>query len=159
MDYFKLYRALFIHYLIIMKRIIWLTTAAALAVTAGCATSTPADRIAAHQADFATWPPGVQANVQAGQVAVGFTPEQVLVALGAPDLKTAAAGPQQTTEVWVYHRRAPRLGIGVGFGSVGRRSAVGGGVSANGIPLGQDMDGRVIFTNGYVTDVVVTSRG
>lgn len=138
---------------------IWLVTAAGLALTAGCATSTPADRIAAHQADFASWPPDVQAQVQAGQVAVGFTPEQVLVALGAPNLKTTAAAPQQITEVWVYHRRAPRLGIGLGFGSVGRSSAVGGGVSANGIPLGQDMDGRVIFTNGRVTDVVVTSRG
>jgi len=139
-----------------MKRLATLLSAAALAA-AGCATA-PSDRIAVHQAEFATWPPNVQALVSAGKVGVGFTAEQVAVAIGNPDFKTAAAGPQGVTEVWVYHRRAPRLGIGIGGGSFNGSSAVGGSVSASGIPLGHDMDGRVVFSNGLVSEVSMVSR-
>jgi hypothetical protein len=132
--------------------------AAALAAAAGCATPTPDDRIPAHQASFSTWPPEVQAKVRAGEVDVGFTPEQVLVALGEPSMRTQAAGPQGVTEVWVYRRRAARLSVGVGGASFGGHTAVGGAVSANGIRLGQDMSGRVVFANGRVADVMVTVR-
>jgi hypothetical protein len=131
--------------------------AAGLFLLCGCATA-PSDRIAAHQAEFASWPANVQQLVSAGRVAVGFTPEQVAVALGNPDYKSAAAGPQGVTEVWVYRRRAPRLSIGVGGGGYSGSSAVGGSVSASGIPLGHDMDGRVIFSNGLVSDVSMTTR-
>src|SRR5579872_5715287 len=98
----------------------WLSTlcaAAVLAALAGCATPTPDDRIAAHQASFSSWPADVQAQVRAGEVAVGFTPEQVLVALGEPNLRTTAAGPQGVTDVWVYRRRAARLSVGIGGAS------------------------------------------
>jgi len=124
---------------------------------AGCAT-TPEDRIAAHRADFASWPAEVQSMVRAGQAGIGFTQEQVLVALGEPEIRTVAGVPPQLTEVWVYRRRAPRLSIGIGFGSVGRSSAVGGDVAANGIKLGQDMNGRIIFMNGRVSEITIDVR-
>lgn len=136
----------------------FLAAALALGTLGGCATPTPADRIAAHQAEFASWPPQVQANVRAGIVAAGYTPEQVLVALGPPNMKSAAAGPGDVAEVWVYERRAPRLSVGFGVGSFGRSSAVGGDVGVNGIKLGQDVGGRVIFRNGRVVDVEIMTR-
>ena len=125
---------------------------------AGCATSTPADRVAAHQAEFASWPPEVQANVRAGIVAVGYTMDQVLVALGLPNVRSVAGVAGNSTEVWVYHRRAPRLGFAIGGASFGRSSAVGGSVAVNGIKLGQDVGGRVIFKNGLVAEVQVITR-
>jgi len=51
---------------------------------AGCAT-TPADRIAQHRSAFDTWPAEVQTKIRAGQIAVGFTEEQVRMALGDPE--------------------------------------------------------------------------
>lgn len=129
----------------------------ALAGAAGCATF-PADRIAAHQADFNSWPPAVQAQVRAGQVAAGFIPEQVFIALGDPSAKTQAGTPGAITEVWVYHRRAPRFSFGIGGGSFSGNTAVAGGVSANGLKLGLDVDGQVVFFNGRVTDVQIVTR-
>lgn len=135
----------------------WLPVAAAAAALAGCATY-PSDRIAADPAAFNSWPPDVQAQVREGRVAPGFTPEQVFVALGEPSLKTQAGAPGDLAEVWVYHKTAPRFGFGIGGASVGDHSAVAGGVSANGIKLGQDEDGRVVFHNGRVTDVNIMVR-
>jgi hypothetical protein len=127
---------------------------AAAALASGCS-SFPTDRIAAHQADFDQWPAPVQAQVRAGQVAAGFTAEQVLIALGDPSEKTQAGGPGLLSEVWIYHRRAPRFSLGIGGGGFSGNTAVGGGVSASGLKLGQDLDGRVIFLNGRVTEVEI----
>jgi hypothetical protein len=128
-----------------------------LAFLSGC-TSYPSDRIAAHQAEFNSWPPDVQAKVQAGIVGVGFTPEQVLVALGEPNSKTVIIDASGQTEVWLYHRSAPRLSIGVGGGSFNGSTAVAGGVSASGIKLGQDVGGQVLFMNGIVNQVRIMTH-
>ena len=140
-----------------MKRIPWLALAALALATAAC-TSFPTDRIAAHQADYNSWPPDVQAKVRAGQVAAGFTQEQVFVALGEPSEKTQAGGPGLLSEVWLYHRHAPRFSVGIGGGGVSGNTAVAGGVSANGLKLGLDVDGRVVFLNGLVTEVEIMTR-
>ena len=129
----------------------------ALLAFTGCA-STPTDRIESHQAAFLTWPPDVQANVRAGIVGVGYTQEQVLVALGDPNSKTITGVPGNTVEVWQYHRRAPRMSLGIGGVSAGRSSAVGGAVAVNGIKLGQDVGGYVMFRNGLVSEVRVMTR-
>ncbi len=139
-----------------MKRPHWLLAAVAAAL-AGCATF-PSDRIASNQAEFNSWPPDVQAQVRAGRVAPGFTPEQVLVALGEPSEKTLDEAPGDVSEVWVYHKAAPRFGFGIGGASFGEHSGVAGGVSADGLKLGLDEDGRVVFRNGRVTDVVMSVR-
>ena len=96
---------------------------------AGC--STVDSRIAKNRAAFNTWPPAVQDKVVQGQIDVGFTYEQVRVALGEPDRvfnRTTADG---TSQVWGYRDRGPRFGfgVGVGMGSFGRHGGSFGGVS------------------------------
>ncbi|MBS0662748.1 MAG: hypothetical protein JSR48_05750 [Verrucomicrobia bacterium] len=98
-----------------------------LLLLAGCATS--ADRIASNQAMFDSWPAEVREKVRAGQAAVGFTPDMVLVALGQPDRKVLRTSAQGTAEVWTYFDHGPHFSIGVGMGSGGRSSAVGGSVA------------------------------
>jgi hypothetical protein len=145
------------HVFFTMKTLILMTLTAVAVVFAGCATY-PSDRIAAHQAEFNSWPPDVQQRVRAGLVAPGFTFEQVFVALGPPRIKTQAGPPGNVSDVWVYHRRAARLSLAIGGASFGRGSAIGGGVAMNGLKLGQDVDGEVVFTNGRVTDVHIYTR-
>ena len=109
---------------------------------AGC--STVDSRISGHQADFNTWPPAVQQQVRAGHINIGFTREQVQVALGSPDhvfARTAATG---SYEVWSYRDRGPRFSIGVGMASFGRHSATGFGVATGTDPY-PDERLRVIF--------------
>ena len=129
----------------------------ALLALAACQ-SFPTDRISAHQADFNTWPPDVQAKVRAGQVDVGYTQEQVFVALGDPSGKSQSGYPGNITEVWIYHRRAARFGFAVGGASFGRGGGVAGGASVNGLKLGVDTDGQVVFTNGRLTSVNIYSH-
>jgi len=140
-----------------MKTITRLAAVAAFALAAGCATA-PSDRISAHQAEYNSWPPPVQAAVSAGRVDPGFTPEQVRVAIGEPNAKSVSAGPQGTTEVWYYHRRAPRMNLAIGGASFGRNGGVAGGAAVNGIKLGEDTSGQVVFINGYVSNVVMTTN-
>ena len=109
---------------------------------AGC--STVQSRISGHQAAFNTWPPAVQQQVAAGQINVGFTREQVQVALGSPDrsfVRTAANG---SFEVWSYADHGPRFSFGIGMASFGRGSAVGGGITT-GTSSYPDERLRVIF--------------
>ena len=140
-----------------MKPALVLFLALAAAGVSGC-TQFPADRIAAHQAEFTSWPPDVQARVRSGQVALGFTQEQVFIALGDPSRKSEAGVPGNVTEVWAYSKEAPRFSFGIGGGSFGGHTAVGGDVSASGMKLGLDESGRVIFHNGIVTEVEVVVR-
>ena len=95
---------------------------------AGC--STVDSRIAKNRAAFNTWPPGVQDKVVQGQIDIGFTPEQVRVALGEPDRVFTRTTSDGTSQVWSYRDRGPRIGfgVGVGMGSFGGRSGTFGGV-------------------------------
>lgn len=111
-------------------------------LVAGC--STVETRIAGHQADFNTWPPQVQQQVRAGQINIGFTREQVQVALGSPDHVFSRVAPTGSYEVWSYRDRGPRFSIGVGMASFGRGSAYGGGVAMGSSPY-PDEKLRVIF--------------
>ena len=107
----------------------------AVLVMAGC--STVDSRIAKNRAAFDTWPTAVQDKIVVGQIDIGFTPDQVRVALGEPDrifTRTTADG---TSEIWSYRDRGPRLGfgVGIGMGSFGGRGGTFGGV---GIGSGRD---------------------
>ena len=132
-----------------MKTVRW--TIIAAFVAAGCAS--PKYRIRRHQAAFDSYPPAVQKEIREGQVEVGFTPEQVEMALGRPDRrydrKTAAAA----QDVWAYGGSvSPRLGLGFGMGSGG----VGGGLGVDtGVDtgFGGDERVRVVFQNGVVVSV------
>jgi hypothetical protein len=123
-----------------------------LLALAGCAT-TPAERIAKNQAAYAAWPPDVQARVKAGEVAPGFTPAQVRMALGEPDhiySRTAANG---TDEVWAYRDRKPRITIGLGVMGGGGGTRVGGStVVSSGGPYLDDVL-RVVFEEGRVSAI------
>jgi hypothetical protein len=129
----------------------------ALLAAAGCA-STPTDRVAAHKAAYSQWPADVQANVAAGRIAVGYTAEQVRVALGDPARTFARVTADGTSEIWAYADNPPRFSIGLGIGSWGRSSAVGGGigVSSGGFRDGERM--HVIFANGRVSAIESSQR-
>jgi hypothetical protein len=128
-----------------------------LLVLGGCAT-TPAERIAKNHAAYASWPPDVQARVKAGEIALGFTPAQVRVALGDPDhvySRTAANG---TEEVWGYRSHQPRISVGLGMMGGGGSTRVGGStvVSSGGPYLDEIL--RVVFEAGRVSAVERMAR-
>ena len=120
------------------------------ALLAGCAT-TAADRIARAPATFAAWPAAVQTRVRAGEVALGFTPAQVTMALGAPDRILTRATAHGTEETWTYGDRRPRVTIGLGLGGGGRSGHLSGGtvISTGGWRRGSRL--RVTFENGRVS--------
>ena len=83
-----------------MKRYAFLAIAALAIVTAGCAT--PQSRIKQNPELFATFPPEVQANVQAGKIDVGYTHDMVEMSLGKPDRKYTRKAAAGNAEVWSY---------------------------------------------------------
>ena len=110
-----------------MNRLLSVCAACALFV---CGCSTVDSRIAKNRDVFNSWPGEVQDKVVRGQIDIGFTSDQVRVALGEPDrifTRTTADG---TSQVWSYRDRGPRFGfgVGVGMGSVGSRGGTFGGV-------------------------------
>ena len=128
-----------------------LLAGAALALLAAC--STPESRIADHRADFEKFPADVQQKIRAGQVDVGFTKDMVRLALGEPDrvyLRQSAAG---DTEVWGYYDHGPQFSIGIGVGSGGRHSSVGGGLAMSSGGYDPEEKTRVEFREGRVTAV------
>ncbi len=94
---------------------------------AGC--SSVSSRIDRQRAEFSTWPLAVREKVAAGKIDIGFTPEQVLVALGEPDRRFTRTTSDGTSAVWSYREPKPRVsfGLGIGFGGLHRRTAMGGG--------------------------------
>jgi hypothetical protein len=101
---------------------------ASVAALTGCAGVDA--RIAKNREAFSSWPPQVQEQVAAGRIDLGFTTDQVRVALGEPDRVFTRTSADGTTEVWSYRERRPRFGIGVGVGMGGFSGsrAVGGTV-------------------------------
>ncbi len=124
--------------------------AAGLLVTTGCQ-STPGKRIAKNEPAFVAMPADVQAKIRAGDVAVGFTPEQVELAKGKPDRvgrRTTAKGEEQS---WIYEKRAAGLGFGIGVG--GGSGGMGGGVGLSTGGRGPDVAYVVNFSGGVVSSV------
>ncbi len=78
-------------------------TAAFLVVwLAGCAT--PDARIKKNQTLFDSLPAQAQAQIREGQVALGFTPEMVRLAIGDPSRRAVRTDSEGRTEVWSYTR-------------------------------------------------------
>jgi hypothetical protein len=121
------------------------------------ACSTPASRVARNQAAFDSWPAEVREQVRVGKVAVGFTPEQVRVALGEPDrvfVRTTGAG---ETEVWAYRDLGPQLGVGVGVG-VGTGGTAGGALGLGWESYDSREALRVAFYGGKVSAIETRRR-
>jgi len=142
-----------------------LTVVAALLalVFAGC--STPAGRITKNQEAFDSWPVEVREKVRAGQVDIGFTPEQVLVALGKPVRTYAHRSENGEAEIWAYSGKSGKWPVGLSIGLGAGRSSGGywGGGSSTGGAIGistgsygrgaADETLRVIFEGGHVVAV------
>jgi len=127
---------------------------------AGC--SSVDSRIAKNRAAFNTWPPAVQDKVVVGQIDVGFTPDQVRVALGEPDrvwTRTAADG---TSQIWSYRDRRGHFsfGVGVGMGSWGSRGGSFGGIGVGSGPGYYDDEkmGVIFGPNGTVSSIETRER-
>lgn len=124
---------------------------AAVLLFAACASLE--SRIKKNQAAFDSWPPEVQASVKAGKAEVGFTAEQVKVALGKADRIYTRKSAEAVQEVWAYGRGGARTGVGLGFGMGGGTSSYGLGVGVGGPEYRDDDRTRVVFESGTVVAV------
>lgn len=127
---------------------------AVLILVAAAACSSPASRIRRQKAAFDGYPTAVQEMIRRGQVEVGFTPEQVTLAMGKPDrqyVRKTASGAQ---DVWGYGigSSRPRMGLNLGMGSWGGGGGVSGGVGMES-EAGHDERARVVFQDGRVASV------
>lgn len=121
------------------------------------ACSTPASRIEDQQSAFDRYPPEVQNRIRAGDIGVGFYPEQVRMALGKPDRVYSRQTDAGTSEVWAYKDSTPALSFGLGGFGFGGNSGVGGGVGVG--TGGSDEDRiRVVFAEGRVVSVERTLK-
>lgn len=126
------------------------TTLLAAAILAAC--SSPGSRINEQQSAFNAYPADVQQKIRAGDVAVGFTQEQVRLALGEPSRRYTQQTTTGESEVWAYGKDGPTFNFGLGLGSFG--SNVGGGLGIGTGTGGQSDDHmRVTFVAGKVTVV------
>ena len=129
-------------------------------VAAGC--STVDSRISKNREAFSSWPAAVQSKVVQGQVDIGFTTDQVRVALGEPDRVFTRTTADGTSEIWGYRDRGPRFsfGVGVGMGSFGRHGGSFGGVGINtGGGYHDDEKMGVVFDrNGHVSSIETRER-
>lgn len=137
-----------------------LLLAATTLLAAGC--STVDSRIAKNREAFNTWPAPVQDKVVQGQIDIGFTTDQVRVALGEPDRVWTRTTADGTSQVWSYRDRGPRFGfgVGVGMGSFGHR---GGSFGSIGIGTGtgyhdDEKMGVVFDSNGRVSSIETRQR-
>lgn len=115
------------------------------------ACGSPASRIRSDQSSFDRYPAEVQEKIRAGQIAIGFTPEQVQMALGKPSRSSVRETGTGSSEVWSYSESKPGLSFGLGTFSGGSTS-VGGGVSV-GSGGSTDEKLRVVFEGGRVSAI------
>ena len=128
----------------------------ALVVSAGCASS-PGSRIAKNRAEFDGYPADVKAAISEGEVRVGFSPDQVRMALGAPDRVMTRTSETEVQEVWIYREKKGRVGVGLGVGFGGGPVGAGVGVGSGGRGF-DDERMRVVFTAGRVAAVEQSER-
>ena len=135
-----------------MRKIFWRAGWAGLAalMLAGC--STVDSRIKDNQAAFDAYPSAVQAALREGQVQVGFTPEQVKIALGEPDRIYRRTKTGVDSEVWAYTDNSPSFGLGLGVG-VGGGPGMGAGAGVSSRDYYYRDRVRVVFENGLVSEL------
>lgn len=133
------------------KRLLSLAAAAIGLSLAGC--STVDSRVASRPEVYAASPAEVQRKILAGEVDVGFTRDQVRLALGDPNGVARRLTENGEEEVWSYLRRGPRFGIGVGVGAGTGHSSVGAGIGVGGGVADEEPRLRVFFRGDVVTAV------
>jgi hypothetical protein len=126
---------------------------------AGCASSTVDSRIAQRRDLFESYPFDVREKIAAGRVDIGFTPDMVAMALGAPSRRVERRSMNEQSEVWYYTRSSPRIsfGFGIGSGHFGRHGGFGTSLGMSTGPYGYEQDEmmRVEFHEGEVVAVDV----
>ncbi len=131
---------------------------AAVAFTAGCATSTPQSRIDANRGAYAEYPSDVRRNIREGRVEVGYTAEMAEMALGKPGRKLSRLDEtNEESEVWIYYKNRPRMSVGVAVGSGGYRST-STGISMSTTPDADMETMRLILRDGHVVAVETVRR-
>lgn len=134
-----------------MKRTTYSLAAALAAILIlGTACSTTDARIKDHQAAFDASPAPVQAKIKAGQVDIGFSQAQVLMALGEPDRRYTRTTAEGTVEIWAYRDHAPSISLGVGFVGGGGGTMMGSGMSVSSRGDRNDDKLRVVLSAGTV---------
>lgn len=131
-----------------------MVAAVALLGLSACSSS-PQSRIESDPRSYATASKDVQAKIRAGQIDVGFTREQVRLALGDPTGVSTRTTGSGASEVWSYHDKGPRFGFGVGVGG-------GGGGVGVGVGTGERSDEprlRVVFENDRVASIEQKAEG
>jgi hypothetical protein len=119
----------------------------AAALLAGC--SSVSSRIHERQAEFDSYPPSVQDEIRDGRIDIGFTPDQVFMALGRPDRVLERKDVGNSRETWLYGvGGGPLVGIGFGMGGPG----FGTGVAMSPAPEGGARL-RVVFDDGHVVSI------
>lgn len=121
----------------------------------GC--SSPQSRIKKNQAAYDAAPPEIQSKIRAGQVDVGFTTDQVIMALGKPDRRDTRVTAGGESEVWLYRDHKPSFGFGLGVGGGSGSTSVGSGVSI-GTGGGIDYKLGVVIKEGRVIAVERRAR-
>ena len=124
---------------------------------AGCAT-TPADRIVQNQSTFDSWPAEIQAKIRAGQVAVGFNEEQVLMALGEPDRTITRTTEKGISIVWAYSHRGSHFSFGLGMAGGSGHTGYGAGVAMNDRPYFSGDAMHVVFMDHKVVSIETTKK-
>lgn len=120
------------------------------------ACSSVSSRIARNREAFDSYPLAVQEKITRGEVDVGFTEEQVRLAMGDPDRVSTRTTADGVSEVWSYRSKKGRFSVGVGVGVFG-----GGGSTRVGTGVGVNTGGdrydderlRVVFERGQVSAV------
>ncbi|MCK9383622.1 MAG: hypothetical protein M0Q15_03150 [Nevskia sp.] len=139
-----------------MRRLLLLVSVVALAACS----STPSSRIEHQRSAYERYPAEVQRKISAGEIDIGFTPEQVRLALGEPTRKSTRKTDTGDAEVWGYGKSGPAFSIGIGGGSFGHSGFGGGGAVSTGTGGSYDKDEklRVVFRNGAVTEIEQTVK-
>lgn len=112
-----------------MKKLaLLLCSLAVFLFVAGCSSTSVEDRIDSGMRKFDSWPLEVQETIREGRIEEGFTEEQVRMAWGKPSYTVRERLNGEWTERWVWEKKSPQIGIGIGIGSWGRRGGVSGSV-------------------------------
>lgn len=101
----------------IMKKFIHLPLLLCAVLALG-ACSTIGTRINEKSSVFYSLDPDTRAKIAHGDVAIGYTPDMVYIALGAPDVRRVQHTAAGSNEVWIYrtYYDDPSWGMGWGWG-------------------------------------------
>jgi len=126
-----------------MKQLPYLICIVTLLCLTAC--SSVDKRISKNQALFDNYSVGEQGMIRTGQVAVGFDPDQVRMALGAPDEEITVQTAVGKEIVWEYREAKPSFGFSLGGSTGSRGSGVGTGVGVGMSPNRYKILQRIYF--------------